>query len=234
MGALDLLIGCILVGVFLNVWLYGFSCLQYYHYHVTFHKTDRWPLRLFVFGLFLADTLNTIFSCHFVYDYLITHFGDLEYIMRANWSFTTDPFMVGIISFSCQLFFAWRVHRLTRSIVWPGIITALSLASLLGAIGSTIGVQIVKQFQNFQKFNSVVTVWLLCAALADTLITAVLLSTLNKSRTGFQQTDDLISKLMRNTIQTGLATSLVAIADLVAFLASPTTVHLIFNFMLPK
>lgn len=232
-SALDLSIGCILVGVMLNVWLYGFSCLQFYLYYANF-RSDRSILKLFVGFLFVADTLNAIFDLHFIYDYLITHFGDLHYASASNWSFTTDPVMTSIIAFSCQLFFAWRVYRLTKSWVWPAIIAVLSAASLLGAIGTTIGVSIVLHFAEFQKFQSVVIVWLLCAALADIVITFSLIRTLSKSRTGFQATDDLITKLIRTTIQTGALTTVFAIIDLILFLASPTTLHLVFNLPLAK
>lgn len=232
-SVLDLSIGCLFIGVILNIWLYGFSCLQFYLYYANF-RSDRLALRLFVLFLFLADTLNAIFDLHFIYDYLVTHFGNMSYASVSNWSFNTDPIMTSIIAFSCQLFFAWRVYRLTKSWIWPVVITVLSAASLLGAIGTTIGVSIVLVFAEFQKFQAVVIVWLLCAALADVVITISLILTLHKSRTGFQATDDLITKLIRTTIQTGAVTTFFAVVDLILFLSSSTTLHLVFNLPLAK
>lgn len=56
-------------------------------------------------------------------------------------------------AFTCQLFFAWRVYRLMHSIWVPIVIAIFSAASLCGALGSTIGVVIVKNFAEFQKFQ---------------------------------------------------------------------------------
>lgn len=148
--------------------------------------------------------------------------------------FAADPVMTGIIAFSCQCFFAWRVYRLMHSWWAPAMIVITGGVSFLSAIGSTIGVEIVINFAEFQKFQVVVILWLACAALADTMITIALVWTLNKSRTGFTATDDVITRLIRGTIQTGMATTIFAITDLILFVASTTTLHLVFNLPLAK
>ncbi|KDN42715.1 hypothetical protein K437DRAFT_157346 [Tilletiaria anomala UBC 951] len=233
MSAYDLSLGCILIGVMLNIWLYGFSVLQTHLYYTTFRNDGKW-LKIFVAFLFIIDTMNSVFDAHFIYDYLVTNFGNLQFASRSNVTFTTDPVMTGIMAFSCQLFFAWRVRRLNKGWIIPASICILSFASLLGAIGSTIGVSIVLTFEKFQSFQVVVIIWLLFAALADLTITVSLIYTLRQSRTGFKATDDLITRLIRITLQTGLLTTTFAIIDLILFLASPTTLHLVFNLPLAK
>lgn len=148
--------------------------------------------------------------------------------------FAADPTMTAIIAFSCQCFFAWRVYRLMHSWWCPALIVIIGGVSFLSAIGSTIGVEIVIQFAEFQRFQVVVVLWLACAALADMIITVALVWTLQKSRTGFTATDDVITRLIRGTIQTGMATTVFAVTDLILFCASTTTLHLVFNLPLAK
>lgn len=66
------------------------------------------------------------------------------------------------------------------------------------------------------------------------LSSAALVYTLRKSRTGFAGTDDIVSRLVRSTIQTGMLTSMFAFIDLILFLASTSTLHLVFNLPLAK
>ena len=217
-------------------------------------------MRGFVAVLFAADTVNTVLSLVFLYKYLITNFGSLEYASRSNDEFATDPIMVSFIGFMTQLFFAWRVWKLSNNrFSWlvPVLIVGIGFLSFLAAIGSTVGVVIVREFARFQTFQVAVIIWLAGTAIADAIITVSLIITLHKARTGFSQTDDIITKLIRGTLQTGLLTASFAIIDLLrefgrcmslctptklttltfhpaVFLASSTTLHLIFNLPLAK
>lgn len=154
--------------------------------------------------------------------------------VEANAMFASDPALTACIALACQSFFAWRVYRLMHAWWAPALIVLVGFASFLGAIGTTVGVEIVKLFAEFQKFQVVVIIWLACAALADLMITLALVWTLQKSRTGFAPTDDVITRLIRVTLQTGMATSVFAILDLITFCASDSTLHLVFNLPLAK
>lgn len=83
-----------------------------------------------------ADSLNTLFSCWWIFDLTIMQFGNLAAFAVSNWSKSlvtfdllmcsttpwfliistalgADPAMGGIIAFYCQAFFAWRLKVLT-------------------------------------------------------------------------------------------------------------------------
>lgn len=165
--------------------------------------------------LFLADTLNSVLDCHFVYVYLISNFGNVTQASRAVHTFSSDPILTSVIALMAQSFFAWRIYKLTQQWWTSAAIIFIGGLSLLAAIGTTVGVEIVVEFAKFQKFQVAVIIWLACAAVADGIITTALILTLNKSRTGFSQTDDVITKLIRLTLQTGLLTASVATIDLI-------------------
>ncbi|KAI1797231.1 hypothetical protein LXA43DRAFT_1057036 [Ganoderma leucocontextum] len=68
-----------------------------------------------------------------------------------------------------------------------------------------------------RKFQVVGILWLVGAALADVLITTALLWHLRTHKTGMLATDDLINKIIRLTVQTGLITALFAVICLVLY-----------------
>lgn len=75
---MDLTLGCMFVGMVLNVFLYGMSIVQGYLYFVNF-KTDKLFMRIFIGILLTADTLNAVMDTGFMYQYLISNFGNLVY-----------------------------------------------------------------------------------------------------------------------------------------------------------
>ncbi|KAJ3531231.1 hypothetical protein NM688_g7603 [Phlebia brevispora] len=205
-----------LIGIFLNIFL------------------DKPWMKLMVGMLLIADTVNCVFDMWWIYDILINHFMDPMALTTGNWVFATDPAMVGIIASMSQLFFAWRVKVLTNNVWVVALIIFSAFGSGLGGIGTAIAIHFVPEFVDFQKFKVVVIIWLISAAVCDSAIAASLTWHLRKHKTGFQGTDDVLNKIIRLTVQNGLVTALCAIIDLIAFLATPTGLHLAFNFPLAK
>ncbi|KAF8645264.1 hypothetical protein AX16_008088 [Volvariella volvacea WC 439] len=225
--------GPMMIGTILNVCLYGITVTQTYLYYVG-KKRDKWPIQAFVYLLFVADTVQTVFTVVSVYDSVILHFGDFEHLETGDWIFATDPALTGMIGGMVQGFFAWRVHVLTGNIFLYVTILLCSAASFFMGIATAIAIGIVPQFVEFQKFQVVVIIWLVSASFADMLITATLVMHLRTHRTGFSKTDHHIDRIIRMTVQTGLLTAIWAFVDLMVYLLDPTGTHLIFNFPLSK
>ncbi|KAL4253441.1 hypothetical protein ABKN59_002070 [Abortiporus biennis] len=222
-----------LIGTMLNVMLYGIMVAQTVMFFNTYDK-DRFFIKTLVVVLFVADTINCVFDIAWIYNILINHFNDLDALATADWVFATDPAMVGIIATIVQLFFAWRVKVLTKHNWVVLLIFLTSLCSMLGGIGTAIAISIVPEFIHFQKFEVIVIIWLIGAAICDSSITIALTLYLRKHKTGFQGTDTLLNKLIRLTVQNGAICAVWAIIDLIVYLASPTGLHLAFNFPLAK
>ncbi|KAI0755216.1 hypothetical protein C8Q80DRAFT_418356 [Daedaleopsis nitida] len=225
--------GPIFLGVVFNIALYGIMITQTYLYFQVFRKDKTW-MKLFVFTLFFCDTLNCCLDVAFLYIPLVNNFGNTDKVIVSTWVFATDPFMTAFIAALVQLFFAWRVKVLTSNIFAVAVIVICSIAQLCGGLGTSIAVGMIPAFVEFQKFKVIVIVWLAFSAVADTLITAALVWHLRKNKTGMVFTDDIINKIIRLTVQTGLITALCAIIDLILFLVSPSGLHLIFNLPLSK
>ncbi|TRM64067.1 hypothetical protein BD626DRAFT_568663 [Schizophyllum amplum] len=252
--------GPMLLGTFFNVILYGISVTQTYLYWNNFSRKDAWYISSFVAFLFVADTVHTGFTLAYIYNCLINHFGDGDFLSRADWLFATDPALTGIIGGTVQIFFAWRVKILTGNIYLALTIVACSFASLLCGIATAIACGIVPAFVDFLKFKSVVTICerrkislqpqclfpapfslppfilpgLAASSVSDILITCTLVFHLRKHRSGFTSTDSQVDRIIRLTVQTGLLTAIWAFADMILYLLEPTAWHLMFNFALSK
>ncbi|OCH87970.1 hypothetical protein OBBRIDRAFT_759000 [Obba rivulosa] len=225
--------GPILIGTVFNIMLYGIMITQTFLYF-TVYKQDKLWMKLFVCLLFLCDTLNSVFDIVFVYVPLVNKFGDPGALSYATWVFATDPAMTAIIALQVQLFFAWRVKVLTGSIPAVVLIVICSLFQFFGGLGTAIAVGMIPEFVQFQRFKAIVIVWLAFSSIADVAITFALVWHLRKHKTGFAATDDIVNRVIRMTVQTGLVTALWASIDLVAYLTSSSGLHLIFNIPLAK
>ncbi|KAJ7126108.1 hypothetical protein C8R44DRAFT_781067 [Mycena epipterygia] len=232
-GPAELAQGPLFIGLFFNILLYGIMVSQTYVYFTTFRNDKTWT-KTFVACIFVLDTLNTLFDFAYLYDSLIIHFGDVPFLDHANWLFATDPAMTAIIATLVQLFFAWRVKVLTRNNWLVVFVVACSLTGLAGGIGTSIEVLRMPHFRDFTHFKSVVIVWLAAECVGDIFITAILVFHLKSHKSGFEGSDILVDRIIRMTVQTGLATALCATLDLILFLTDPIAWHLSFNIPLCK
>ncbi|KAF9491449.1 hypothetical protein BDN71DRAFT_1452894 [Pleurotus eryngii] len=222
-----------LIGLFLNIWLYGIMTTQVYLYYMEYPK-DKWWIKSLVAILLLADTLNALFLCIYVYKSLITNFNNPEFLADPDWIFATDPALTGIIAAIVQLFFSWRIKVLTSNNGIFVVVVVCALVGLAGALFTAVEVTKSVSFEEFRRFKWAVIVWLCSEAFGDLVITGTLVTFLRNHKTGFPSSDKLVDRIIRMTMQTGLTTSVCAILDIIFFLRYPNGLHLIFNFALSK
>ncbi|KAL0961330.1 hypothetical protein HGRIS_006287 [Hohenbuehelia grisea] len=225
--------GYMLIGLLLNMFLYGILTTQVYLYYINY-KSDKLWIKLLVSFLYLLDTLDSFFGCFYLYTALIVHFDDPPFLARATWVFSTDPILTGIIASLVQLFFGWRIRTLTGRNWLFSLVIVCAFVGGVGAIVTTIEVLETPNFVDFRNFKAVVILWLVSECLGDIIITTILVIYLNNHKTGFSASDQLVDRIIRLTVQTGLSTSLCAFFDLLFFLLYPNGLHLLFNFPLSK
>ncbi|KZT59230.1 hypothetical protein CALCODRAFT_431229 [Calocera cornea HHB12733] len=237
--ALDDSWGAVLIGVFLAIFLYGLLTLQVYVYHEMFPR-DVWWLKLVVLSVWILDTLHTIFISHMIYTNLITNFGDYSAIMHNTWSFNVNVLITTIVAAISQVFFIHRCWRCECSLlcalrcVWEGADAVLG-GVVDKSVLNTVLSGIILLFAAFLDYKWAVDTWLGSAAVTDILVSCALVRSLLMKRNEVQRTRNLIERLIRWTVTTGLITSVWALLDLAVFTASETTlVHLFFNIMLAK
>jgi hypothetical protein len=195
------------------------------------------PLRCVVLACYVLDVLGTMSECGTVYLYTVTHWGDEAYAMKQPWSLSVGLACTGAVSFMVQSYLILRYHSLSKSVL---ISTALFLLSLLSA-GSTFTLSALITIANSYSQRNVLTlpttIWLSGTAAADCAIAGGLVWELFKMkvRVKTRETDNLIRRLISNAIQTGCATSFVALLILAMYLRDPeSNISIAFGFCLGR
>ncbi|EPS94455.1 hypothetical protein FOMPIDRAFT_1038842 [Fomitopsis schrenkii] len=214
--------GAFVLGIYLNILLYGVVVAGYYHY-AHHSKDDTLLLRSFILFLFVADTLHTGLSVVYVYDGLVTHFV---------------PAITGIISCAVHFFFAYRVKAISHRTWLSVIICVLAVASTLFDFAGIIAIRWPgmggdKSMRN-PAVKGLLSSWLITGVAADVLIAVSLVWHLHRRKSGFSDTDSLVNRIILLTVQTGVLTTTWAITDLALCLGSAGDTHEFFNFSLAK
>lgn len=115
--------------------------------------------------------------------------------------------MVAIVTFACQMFYAWRVYVVGgRKKILPCAIVLLSVLQMGFGIAGTFMIFTLceNKFANFHRFTYGVTTWLVGAAAADVLITFSLSYYLRKAggaeEKKYQRCTTVVDKIIQLTI----------------------------------
>ncbi|KAF9521003.1 hypothetical protein BS47DRAFT_1286451, partial [Hydnum rufescens UP504] len=203
-----------LLGYLLNWGLFGVLCIQIYMYYLAFPRDSR-TLKCLVYFLFFTDIVQTV---HNAWHFLVKGWGDPTVLDYPGWSWIAVPLLSGIVSATVQLFFSWRIWILSSSWILSCAIALVALTQGICAMISGIWFSFVNNVTKISKLSTPATIWLGGSALTDVLITASLVYHLRKSSTGFETTDDILTRLIRMTIETGAVTTFAATAELILYL----------------
>ncbi|KAF4588806.1 hypothetical protein EYR40_010361 [Pleurotus pulmonarius] len=226
--------GPMLLGVFLNMILYGVLVVQMHSYY-KMYRNDSLYMKLFVGYLLVVETANTALDMHIMYEPLILKFGLPDAVKRFPTLFVTEPLVIVLVSTPIQLFFAWRIYKITRSYWVPAVIFVFSIAALAGGVWTTAKLGIIQLFSRKPELHTPALLWFLSASIADICITVALVISLTRRKTGFSSTDSIIDKIIRMSVQTGGVTAFFAVADVIFFMALPhTALNFIWDLALSK
>ncbi|KAJ7354346.1 hypothetical protein DFH08DRAFT_955745 [Mycena albidolilacea] len=232
MAGVDLLFGPMLIGVVLNMMLYGAVVTQMFTYYQRYTNDSAW-IRYFMLYLLIVETANVFVEFGIIYQPLIIQYGKDAAIAFSPKLLPGDAVLISIVSAPIQLFTAWRISVITGSRILPGFIALLSLSSF--AAGITVSAKVIAfpEFRSFENFTIVVIVWLVLSAACDIVIAVGMTHALYTRKTGLAAIDGRINQIIRLTLETGALTALTALADVTFFLVFPrTTMNFIVDFPL--
>ncbi|TRM64573.1 hypothetical protein BD626DRAFT_254848 [Schizophyllum amplum] len=235
--ALDLTstLGAMFIGVSVGGLLLGVTLSQTFYYF-THYKKDRFVFKAVVVFIFICDVLHQLFISHNMYEYLISHYAEPQYLVAIFWSLIAQIFMIGFEGFIVQTFFIYRIWKLSKSNwVLSGSIFILALANFV-----LLMVYIAKTFAlaDLTEIGEVTAYIQACNALSaatDVIIALTMVTLLMHSKTGFKHTDTVIMKLVIYCVNSGVLTSIAAIFTIVSILAWSTSyIYMIFYFLLGR
>ncbi|KAF5350317.1 hypothetical protein D9758_012805 [Tetrapyrgos nigripes] len=247
-------IGPVLIGALMSYLLMGTLIVQLYIYYMSF-PDDRLFVKLTVYSVFVLDLVSTVAVTDSVWLMLILGWGRFENLHLVDWGFTTVPLWNSLSSAIVQVFFGWRVWMLSshHSInefekkFWATMtvfIFAVSVTQVVGAIVSTARFVPISDLSFISICFPSTATWLSASAAADVMITVcmtvLLRRAIARSRRDYvsditRQTDALLTRIIRNTIETAAITAGAAILELILFFRLPNTgLHIAIALILSK
>ncbi|KAF5331492.1 hypothetical protein D9758_017622 [Tetrapyrgos nigripes] len=221
-------------------------CSIIYLLHVFLQRpSHREAYRAFtsVYSVFVLDLVSTIAITDSAWFMLILGWGRFDSLHLVDWGFTTIPLWNSLSSVIIQAFFGWRVwmlgshHSINKfeKKFWgmmTVLIFAISITQVVGAIVSTARFFPINDLAFiFIVFPSTAT-WLSASAAVDVMITVCMTVLLRRAIARSQsdhfyhitrQTDALLRRIIRNTIETAAITAGAAILELILFFRLPNT-----------
>ncbi|KAK7459666.1 hypothetical protein VKT23_009647 [Stygiomarasmius scandens] len=224
-------LGAVEVGVLVATVLYGTVLVQTYNYfHGQFQ--DRTSIKLLVVFLCLLETVDTGFLWAYLYSRTVDHFGNSEILQQSYWALACSVPVANLVVFIVQLFFAYRVYKVSTKRIYPIICIPASMFRLaMGfAIAVTMTMESLSMSEYVIKFKWLMVVALSVGAAVDISNTVALYVCL-QMRTGVQPgTQRILDKLVLWTIETALLTSLCGVLEVVLMATSDQNLLWIFFF----
>ncbi|PAV19224.1 hypothetical protein PNOK_0415700 [Pyrrhoderma noxium] len=216
--------------------LWGAGSVQVYLYYDSFWKTDTRWLKTLVFVTWALDTVHQALYVKTLYSVLVSHFGDLGFLLYNSKDTVICNLFTAIICVLVQGFYIIRIWILSkRNYIFTVTCSVLSIAQLTMTIiyfGKSIGIEFAVEIETIVAIARAVTS---ISAVTDSVIAASMVFLLMRSRTGFAQTDSLVQRIVIYTMGTGLTTGICEITSFILAFASPTTFFYIAFFLaLPK
>jgi len=107
MSIMDVTWGAMVAFSVASTVLSGILTVQVYAYHVKFPKDDV-IVKGTVWIVFILELVHNAFVWLGLYDYLVTHYADLFYLITVNWRIIPVTFFQGTLTCTVQLFYARR------------------------------------------------------------------------------------------------------------------------------
>jgi len=203
--------------------LSGILTVQVYAYHVKFPKDDV-IVKGTVWIVFILELVHNAFVWLGLYDYLVTHYADLFYLITVNWRIIPVTFFQGTLTCTVQLFYARRCWLLNRKQwILPLLTVILSLAALGAAYYAGVYTMRLTTFISYSYKPGAEIVWMGGGGLADILIIVSILSSLRGPRTGFKPLDRGLKMLSLYVISTGALTTAINFVTMALFYSTKGT-----------
>ncbi|KAK6977183.1 hypothetical protein R3P38DRAFT_2582108, partial [Favolaschia claudopus] len=208
-------LGALLIGAIISYTLLGISTIQVHMYFKRFPQ-DSLKVKCMVGGVWLGEIGQSISFAIALYTVLITNFGHPERLSHFPTSLIVSACLASLVTFtgdnayslyySVQIFFAYRIYTLSRSLYIPTLCWMLSLFRLIPSNVILFGGihdpgEILNRWSTL--FNAIWAV----SALNDILIAGTMVVLLRERRNHvLERTSAVVDKLITWTIETGMVT----------------------------
>ncbi|KAH8825515.1 hypothetical protein DL96DRAFT_1557179 [Flagelloscypha sp. PMI_526] len=210
------------LGNFFHNILFGILVVQVYIYYVAFPK-DHWAMKSLVYLVFALEIVQTVIRAVDRFEVDVMRYADTSVLDEQLLDWFSTPLLTAVTSAIVQAFFGYRVHVFSKSwiipfIVWVPTLLQLGSGIALGAVSEPVPLH---EMATNPRITRVVITWVTSTVVTDVFIAVLLTYYLYTMKSGISQTDTLISRIIRLTVETGTVTAIWAIMILVLFYEKP-------------
>ncbi|KAK7471210.1 hypothetical protein VKT23_002619 [Stygiomarasmius scandens] len=209
-----------LYGMFFNYGLMGSLLVQVYHYYASFPR-DKNGIKAIVYTLLTLELAQTIIMSYFAYTIFGSGYGNIAVFDKSALEWFPVCILGALIAGIVQLFYAHRLYRLFGSKLVGLLVVLLATLQIGSGIGQGVISKLATDRSNLSSKPICVTIWLLSSALCDLIIAGSMIFYLKRQRFLSAHTHDAVTRVVRYTVETGSITALVAIIQVIVFLAFP-------------
>ncbi|KAJ3717053.1 hypothetical protein EV361DRAFT_580370 [Lentinula raphanica] len=230
----DNTLGALFVGFTVACCIYGILLCQIYTY-LTHYPMDRPVYKFIVILILTLETVDQALIAQIYYHYGITNFSNSLALIEGTqtWSFILQQTLGSIVGAMVKFAFALRVWRFSQRNFWiTGLIMILVIGNLTLALIFTVKSFMLPDVFSVVRLRVLGTVSLGVGVLADITTALSLCYFLNKLRTGYRQSDSLVSTLIKYAINTGALTSVVSVTTVILYNIMPSNLIFIGVFFI--
>ncbi|KAJ7036707.1 hypothetical protein C8F04DRAFT_1257590 [Mycena alexandri] len=181
--------------------------------------------------VFFLETTQILFFFRSSYFRFVQHFG-IE-LGDLIWSDSLQLLANYLSAFTVQIYFATRIHRLTRaqvtifknSAIGIYVVVLLALLSVAAGTAQTVLTYEVRAYAKLEQTKAITTLQTGASLACDIVITLYLCIFLARNKGGLPRTERMLNALMMNAVNRGFLTALSSAMTmiLIKFLVYPGT-----------
>ncbi|KAH0581585.1 hypothetical protein H2248_011290 [Termitomyces sp. 'cryptogamus'] len=169
---------------------------------------DNFKIKALVYGTFFLDTRQSVLVAADAFHWLAHGFGNMKILSETFITPFDTPMLGGIVAFVGQTFFCWRIRVLHKSWWLPSVVFFVSRLERLD----------LNRDPNVFAVPLQVTVVSLVGGIACSIGAFQVADLLRLRRGEITSTDDVLTRIVRLTVETNAVTASVAIISVVCIL----------------
>ncbi|KAF5366430.1 hypothetical protein D9758_009764 [Tetrapyrgos nigripes] len=184
--------------------LYGVALMQGWSYFTRYKGKDGLGIQLMVATVLLCDTCQVSFLWAAVYKYTLTSQADPLVMTKIVPELIIELIFSGFVAFVVQHFYCYRIFTLSKNIFLAGFISLCSLGSI-ATLYYFIGV-VLSQYTLLSELalqNNISIATNVLGLVTDAGISIIMIALLQRSKTGFRRSTDLLNRLILFSVNTG-------------------------------
>ncbi|KAF4563891.1 hypothetical protein EYR36_003135 [Pleurotus pulmonarius] len=229
--------GPLALGYMFGCGLFGMLIVQVSVYLTHFPKDNRW-IKLLVCTVFVLEAVFTFMTAIAAWNNFGKNWGDVDTLVTIDWAWDPLPIINALVASIVQIFFAWRIYRLS-SIIWVSI--PIVLVSLLQLSAATYyDAKVIEGANSILALLSLtewVDTWLISSAVCDILISTAMITILARAsiKSHFRRSSASLNQIIKFTVETGFVTTIGAVVEVILWRTmSQNSFHFIFFLTLGR